>query len=117
MIHAMKPNPNLTTPPADDASHVSGKPTPGVSSAGALLAAQQSKGYRRLKGNEMVSRGDFVVHELRGFEPWEGPGGFRADSFRTPIYRRPVGRSIVSKNERSPMAHPAHELLAPKAIL
>ncbi len=43
---------------------------------------------RRLKGNELVSRGDFVADAQRGFEPWEGPGGFRADAFVKPIYRR-----------------------------
>ena len=44
--------------------------------------------FRRLKWNEVVSRGDFVAAEHRGFEPWEGPGGFRADAFVKTIYRR-----------------------------
>ena len=43
---------------------------------------------RRLRRNELVSRGDFVADPQRGFEPWEGPGGFRADAFVKPIYRR-----------------------------
>jgi hypothetical protein len=46
------------------------------------------KRLRRLKRNELVTRGDFVADEQRGFEPWEGPSGFRADSFVKPIYRR-----------------------------
>jgi hypothetical protein len=46
-----------------------------------------SKCLRRLKWNELVSRGDFVMDEHQDFEPWEGPSGFRADSFLKPIYR------------------------------
>ena len=44
--------------------------------------------FRRLKWNEVVSLGDFVRNEHQCFEPWEGPGGFRADSFVKTIYRR-----------------------------
>ena len=44
--------------------------------------------FRRLKMNEVVSHGDFVANERLGFEPWEGPGGFRAGAFLKPIYRR-----------------------------
>jgi hypothetical protein len=44
--------------------------------------------FRRLKWNELVSRGDFVADGRQGFEPWEGPPGFRADAFLKPIYRR-----------------------------
>jgi len=47
-----------------------------------------SKCLRRLKWNELVSRGDFVMDKHQDFEPWEGPSGFRADSFLKPIYRR-----------------------------
>jgi len=28
------------------------------------------------------------MDEHQDFEPWEGPSGFRADSFLKPIYRR-----------------------------
>ena len=28
--------------------------------------------FRRLKGNELVTRGDFVEDGNQGFEPWEG---------------------------------------------
>jgi hypothetical protein len=45
-------------------------------------------GLRPLKWNEMVRRGDFVDDGRKGFEPWVGPGGFRADAFVKQIYRR-----------------------------
>lgn len=54
--------------------------------------------FRRLKSNELVSQGDFVGDAQRGFELWEGPGGFRADAFVQPIYRRNGKRSITTKN-------------------
>jgi hypothetical protein len=50
------------------------------------------KRLRRLKWNEVVSRGDFVANEHRGFELWEGPSGFRANAFVKPIYRRHESR-------------------------
>jgi hypothetical protein len=43
---------------------------------------------RRLKWNELVRRGDFVEDGRQGFEPWEGPTGFRADAFIKTIYRK-----------------------------
>ena len=43
---------------------------------------------RILKWNERVQRGDFVADGRAGFEPWEGPAGFRADAFVKQIYRR-----------------------------
>jgi hypothetical protein len=46
------------------------------------------EGFRRLEWHEPVLAGDFVMDERRGFEAWEGPPGFRADSFVKPIYRR-----------------------------
>jgi hypothetical protein len=55
------------------------------------------KRLRRLKRNELVTRGDFVVEEQRGFEPWEGPGGFRADAFVKPIYRRDGSGSTTTE--------------------
>ena len=48
------------------------------------------KRLRRLKWNEFVRRGDFVEDDRHGFEPWEGPSGFRADSFIKTIYRKPA---------------------------
>ena len=59
--------------------------------------ADPPKGFRRLKWNELVRLGDFVVDEQGGFELWEGPGGFRADSFVKPIYRRYESRSTATK--------------------
>jgi hypothetical protein len=44
--------------------------------------------FRQSKWNELVRRGDFVMDEHQGFEPCEGPGGFRADAFVKIIYRK-----------------------------
>jgi hypothetical protein len=63
-------------------------------------AALVPKDFRRLQGNELVSVGDFVADELRGLEPWEGPNGFRADSFVKAIYRRNNGQSHATKKLR-----------------
>lgn len=41
-----------------------------------------------LKWDERVQRGDFVQDGQKGFEPWVGPAGFRADTFVKQIYRR-----------------------------
>jgi hypothetical protein len=43
---------------------------------------------RLLNRNERVQRGDYVQSGGDQFEPWEGPGGFRADTFVKQIYRR-----------------------------
>ena len=43
---------------------------------------------RRLKWNERVRQGDFVEDGHHGFKLWDGPRGFRADSFVKQIYRR-----------------------------
>jgi hypothetical protein len=61
------------------------------------LKVNRPKHFRRLKWNELVGRGDFVASEHQGFEPWEGPGGFRADSFVKPIYRRDASHSAAIK--------------------
>ena len=50
------------------------------------------KDFRRLQSHEIVTHGDFVVDEQGGFGLWEGPSGFRADSFVKAIYRRGEGR-------------------------
>ena len=50
---------------------------------------------RPLKWNELVRSGDFVQAEDKGFEPWSGHGGFRADAFVKQIYRRT--RSIATR--------------------
>jgi hypothetical protein len=46
---------------------------------------------RPLKWDELVRRGDFVEDGRGGFEPWDGPSGFRADAFIKQIYRRQDG--------------------------
>jgi hypothetical protein len=51
---------------------------------------------RRLKWNERVQPGDFVGDDRAGFEPLEGPSGFRADAFVKQIYRR---LGVKAKNE------------------
>jgi len=56
--------------------------------------------FRRLKSNELVSRGDFVGDAQRGFELWEGPGGFRADAFLQPIYRRDGKRLVATRKPK-----------------
>jgi hypothetical protein len=56
------------------------------------------KRFRRLKWNELVNPGDLVVDERRGFEPWEGPSGFRADAFVKPIYRATKGDRARLRN-------------------
>jgi hypothetical protein len=55
-------------------------------------SADASKQFRRLKANELVRRDDFVMDDQRGFEPWQGLTGFRANAFVKPIYRRQARR-------------------------
>ncbi len=50
---------------------------------------------RRLKWNEFVRHGDFVKDGRHGFELWEGPTGFRADSFIKTIYRKPARQPAI----------------------
>jgi len=66
--------------------------------AEALPRGRVPRRFRRLKWNELVFNGDFVADERLGLEPWEGPGGFRADSFMKPIYRQKKSRSTATKN-------------------
>jgi hypothetical protein len=54
----------------------------------ASAKASIPKRFRRLKWNEVVSLGDFVSDQHRGFKPWEGPSGFRTGTFLNPIYRQ-----------------------------
>jgi len=56
--------------------------------------------FRRLQGNELVIMGDFVADDLHGLEPWEGPNGFRADSFVKAIYRRNDGHPPATKKSQ-----------------
>jgi hypothetical protein len=59
--------------------------------------AAVSQHLRPLKWNEMVRRGDFVEDGKQGFEPWVGPGGFRADAFVKQIYRQLSRRTAGAK--------------------
>jgi hypothetical protein len=59
--------------------------------------AEVLNNFRRLRWDELVTSGDWVVDEQRGFEPWEGPGGFRADAFLNPIYRKKGQRTTGAK--------------------
>lgn len=56
--------------------------------AAAAVKAALPEQFRLLKWNELVSRGDFIEDGHQGFEPWEGPSGFRAGSFVKQIFRR-----------------------------
>lgn len=58
------------------------------------------RGLRLLNSNELVSLGDFVDDQDRGFALWEGPGGFRADSFVRPIYRRRASRLAAVRKKK-----------------
>jgi hypothetical protein len=60
-------------------------------------AAAAAEHLRPLKWNEMVRRGDFVEDGKQGFEPWVGPGGFRADAFVKQIYRQLSRRTAGAK--------------------
>lgn len=53
--------------------------------------------FRPLKWNELVKRGDFVKDVNEGFEPWEGPAGFRADSFIKTIYRKLTRPKVATR--------------------
>jgi hypothetical protein len=54
---------------------------------------------RLLKWHERVQRGDFVADGRKGFEPWVGPSGFRADAFVKQIYRRLRRQPAGAKKE------------------
>jgi len=62
--------------------------TQGIDNLKQCAGPYSSKQFRRLKWDELVVSGDFIVNDRRQFEPWEGPSGFRADAFLKPIYRR-----------------------------
>lgn len=48
--------------------------------------------FRRLKSHEQVVRGDYLEEGKERYEMWEGPAGFRADSFFKKVYRQAPGR-------------------------
>jgi hypothetical protein len=57
------------------------------------MTGAEAERLRPLKLDELVRPGDFVDNGSNGFEPWEGPGGFRADAFVKQIYRQRGRRS------------------------
>jgi hypothetical protein len=61
---------------------------PGLITASPVGESGEPQDFRRLEWDELVRSGDFVEDGHQGFEPWEGPGGFRADAFVKTIYRR-----------------------------
>lgn len=48
--------------------------------------------FRRLRSKELVTAGDYVRDDEGKYEPWEGPRGFQAASFRREVYR-PEGKN------------------------
>ena len=93
----MKPNMEPTRKICEDTESCATKTTQPVNKPEAPEKAGVPERFRRLKWNELVCQGDFVTDEHRGFEPWEGPSGFRADAFVKPIYRRGESRSTGIK--------------------
>jgi hypothetical protein len=67
-----------------------------MNTANPSAAALAAEGLRPLKWNERVQRGDLVADGRQGFEPWEGPSGFRADAFVKTIYRRNNRAAVVA---------------------
>ena len=65
---------------------------PPEAKAEGAAATTNGKQFRRLRADELVGQGDFIADGKRGFKPWEGPGGFRADAFVKPIYRKMTPR-------------------------
>ncbi len=61
---------------------------------GASPQSLVAAGLRKLAWNELVRKGDFVADGYDGFEPWEGPSGFRADAFVKPTYRRGAMKAL-----------------------
>jgi hypothetical protein len=106
--HAMKLNMKLTRKICEDLASGATKTTQRVNKPETSAKAGVAKRFRRLKWNELVSPGDFVADEHRGFEPWEGPSGFLANAFVKPIYqagRKPFDRNQTIKMNRSRCPH------------
>jgi hypothetical protein len=98
----MKPNRNPTPRNRERVLDNAVKPTQQTGGTESLPGAGVPERFRRLERNEMVFRGDFLASEHRTFEPWEGPGGFRAGTFMKPIYRRrETGRFRASATGKS----------------
>jgi hypothetical protein len=96
----VKLNRVITKRSSEDLADCPSKTEPRGKKPAASAKAGLPECFRRLKWNEVVSRGDFVMDEHRGFEPWEGPGGFRANAFLKPIYRRSESRLTAIKKPK-----------------
>jgi len=93
----MKPNHDFNGRDRGGVVNGAAKPTPQTGEPEAPAGNAVLERFRRLKWNELVRIGDFVLGEHRRLEPWEGPGGFRADAFVKRIYRRQQRRFAGDK--------------------
>src|SRR5271165_1691290 len=78
------------------------KPTQQTGEPEAPARASVPERFRRLKRNEVVWSGDFVADERLGFELWEAPDVFRADSFARPIYQKEETERFRPTSARKP---------------
>jgi len=85
------------------------KPTQRTGEPDSSARASVPERLRRLKWNEVVWTGDFVADERLGLQPWEGPGGFRADSFARPIYRLEATARLRPNLTRKPKRNAKHQ--------
>ena len=97
---SMKLNNELTEKDSEVLAACALGPTRRTGETGAPAKAGVPKRFRRLKWNELVSRGDFVVDEHKGYELWQGPTGFRANSFMKTIYRQYGNRPPATKKTK-----------------
>jgi hypothetical protein len=81
-------------------TRTSATPAPCVNRPEPAATAEFPEAFRLLNWNEVVSRGDFVRNAQRGFELWDGPAGFQADSFLEPIYRKRKNGSPTTKSSK-----------------
>ena len=76
---------------------MSSAPTLGIRSE-ASIKFVAPENFRALKWNEVVRRGDFIAADPGGYEPWQGPIGFRADAYVKTIYRKQTRPSAKARN-------------------
>ena len=84
-----------TVSDADDLDSCETKAT--ESRCEAPVNGETSMHFRLLRSNELVVAGDFILNKNHEFEPWEGPAGFRADSFVMAVYRQ-IKRKSTANN-------------------
>jgi hypothetical protein len=66
-------------------------------------------GFHRLKGKELVWCGDYVADERFGLQLWEGLGGFQADSFAVPVYRKQEPKASNHNSTHKPKRKGKHQ--------